>query len=113
MISSARFLIGRNGDCIGKPPLVSVTLDMDATLVPTHKRAALYCYKKFKAYQPLNCWWAEQGAMLYSEFRDGNVPHEQFRVLTDCLRYLSDGVKKVSLRSDTAGYQEELLLYCG
>ena len=81
----------------------------------THKREALFCYKKFKAYQPLNCWWAEQGAMLYSEFRDGNVPagHEQLRVLKDSLRHLPDSVKRVSLRSDTAGYQEELLLYCG
>jgi hypothetical protein len=96
-------------------PAASATLDMDATLIGTHKRDALYCYKKFKAYQPLNCWWAEQGAMLYSEFRDGNVPagHEQLRVMQDCLRHLPDSVKKVSLRSDTAGYQEELLLYCG
>jgi hypothetical protein len=45
---------------------------MDATLIETHKRDALHCYKGFKAYQPLNCWWAEQGTMLYSEFRDGN-----------------------------------------
>ena len=53
--------------------------------------------------------------MLYSEFRDGNVPagHEQLRVLKDCLPHLPDSVKAVSLRSDTAGYQEELLLYCG
>jgi hypothetical protein len=96
-------------------PAASATLDMDATLIETHKRAALFCYKKFKAYQPLNCWWAEQGAMLYSEFRDGNVPagHEQLRVLKDCLSYLPASVTKVSLRSDTAGYQEELLLYCG
>ncbi len=67
------------------------------------------------AYQPLNCWWAEQGAMLYSQFRDGNVPagHEQLRVLKESLRHLPDSMKKVSLRSDTAGYQEELLLYCG
>jgi hypothetical protein len=88
---------------------------MDATLIETHKRDALHCYKGFKAYQPLNCWWAEQGTMLYSEFRDGNVPagHEQLRVMKDCLRYLPAGVTKVSLRSDTAGYQEELLLYCG
>ena len=96
-------------------PATTATLDMDATLIETHKRDALFCYKKFKAYQPLNCWWAEQGAMLYSEFRDGNVPagHEQLRVLKDCLLHLPDSVKKVSLRSDTAGYQEELLLYCG
>ena len=96
-------------------PMTSATLDMDATLIETHKRDALHCYKGFKAYQPLNCWWAEQGTMIYSEFRDGNVPagHEQLRVLKDCLRYLPASVKKVSLRSDTAGYQEELLLYCG
>ena len=96
-------------------PSTSATLDMDATLIETHKRDALPCYKGFKAYQPLNCWWAEQGTMLYSEFRDGNVPagHEQLRVMKDCLRYLPASVTKVSLRSDTAGYQEELLLYCG
>jgi hypothetical protein len=96
-------------------PTTSATLDMDATLIGTHKREAVYCYKKFKAYQPLNCWWAEHDVMLYSEFRDGNVPagHEQLRVLKDCLAYLPASVTKVSLRSDTAGYQEELLLYCG
>ena len=96
-------------------PAATATLDMDATLIETHKREALHCYKGFKAYQPLNCWWAEQDAMLYSEFRDGNVPagHEQLRVLKDCLGYLPASVTKVSLRSDTAGYQEELLLYCG
>ena len=98
-----------------RQPVTSATLDMDATLIETHKRDALPCYKGFKAYQPLNCWWAERGMMLYSEFRDGNVPagHEQLRVMKDCLRYLPAGVKKVSMRSDTAGYQEELLLYCG
>jgi hypothetical protein len=52
---------------------------------------------------------------LYSEFRDGNVPagHEQLRVLQTSLGHLPASVTKVSLRSDTAGYQEELLLYCG
>ena len=96
-------------------PATAATLDMDATLIETHKRDALHCYKGFKAYQPLNCWWAEQGTMLYSEFRDGNVPagHEQLRVMQDCLRHLPANVNKVSLRSDTAGYQEELLLYWG
>ena len=95
--------------------VTAATLDMDATLIETHKHDALHCYKGFKAYQPLNCWWAEQGVMLYSEFRDGNVPagHEQLRMLQDSLRHLPADVTKVSLRSDTAGYQEELLLYCG
>jgi hypothetical protein len=33
--------------------------------------------------------------------------------MKESLCHLPDGVKKVSLRSDTAGYQEELLLYSG
>jgi hypothetical protein len=96
--------------------LAVATLDMDATLIETHKREALPCYKGFKAYQPLTCWWAEQGVVLHSEFRDGNVPagYQQLRVLKDCLAAAAAaGVDKVCLRSDSAGYQQDLLLYCG
>jgi len=95
-------------------PAAQATLDMDATLIETHKRAALYCYKRFKAYQPLNTWWAEQGLIVHSEFRDGNVPagFEQLRVLEEAAALLPSGVKKLYLRSDTAGYQRDLLKYC-
>jgi hypothetical protein len=96
--------------------LAVATLDMDATLIETHKREALPCYKGFKAYQPLTCWWAEQGVVLHSEFRDGNVPagYQQLRVLKDCLAAaVTTGITKVYLRSDSAGYQQDLLLYCG
>jgi hypothetical protein len=95
-------------------PKTSATLDMDATLVETRKAEALYCYKGFKSYQPLNTWWAEQGVIVHSEFRDGNVPagYEQLRVLKEALRCLPDGVEQVRLRSDTAGYQHDLLKYC-
>jgi hypothetical protein len=88
---------------------------MDATLVETGKAEALYCYKHMKAYQPLNTWWAEHGVVLDSEFRDGNVPagHQQLRVFKAALEALPAGVEKVYLRSDSAGYQQELLLYCG
>lgn len=96
-------------------PATVATVDMDATLVETHKRQALPSYKGFKAYQPLNCWWAEPGVMLYSEFRDGNVPagYEQLRVMKASLAGLPPTVTKVLLRSDSAGYQQDLLLYCG
>ncbi len=107
-----------NGDLLqavqAQRPAAQATLDMDATLVETHKRAALYCYKHFKAYQPLNPWWAEQGLIVHSEFRDGNVPagHEQLRVLEEAARLLPAGVTKLYLRSDTAAYQQDLLKYC-
>ncbi len=95
-------------------PETTATLDMDATLVETGKEEALYCYQGFKAYQPLNTYWAEQEVVLHSEFRDGNVPagHEQLRVLQEALARLPAGVERVRLRSDTAGYQHDLLAYC-
>lgn len=51
---------------------------------------------------------------MHSEFRDGNVSagYQQLRVLTEALERLPDGVDKVMLRSDTAGYQQQLLRYC-
>ena len=90
------------------------TLDMDATLIETYKKAALYCYKKFKAYQPLNVYWAEMGLMLFSEFRDGNVPasYDLLRPFKEALALVPEGVKRVYLRSDTAGYLVDLLRYC-
>lgn len=93
---------------------VVATLDLDATLVETSKKDALYCYKHFKAYQPTPVYWAEQDLLLHSEFRDGNVPagFEQLRVLKDALEFLPDGVAKVRIRSDSAGYQHDLMRYC-
>ena len=90
------------------------TLDMDATLVESTKQEALYCYKGFKGYQPLNTYWFEQDLVLHSEFRDGNVPagHEQLRVFQEVLGLLPTGVERVFLRSDTAAYQHDLLRYC-
>ena len=90
------------------------TLDMDATLIETHKQEALYCYEGYKAYQPLSTYWAEADLVVHSEFRDGNVPagFEQLRALAESLAHLPDSVEKVMLRSDTAGYQRELLKYC-
>jgi len=83
-------------------------------LAQTYKRSALYCYKKFKAYQPVNVYWDEQKILLHSEFRDGNVPAKfaLLRILKTSLDKLPPGVDTVSLRSDSAGYQEDLLRYC-
>lgn len=95
-------------------PSATATLDMDATLIESFKRAALFCYQGMRAYQPHNVWWAEQQQMLHTEFRDGNVPagHEQLRVLKEALEMLPAGVERVFMRSDSAGYQQELLEYC-
>lgn len=97
-----------------RSPKETATLDMDATLAGTNKEDALYCYDKYKAYQPLNTYWHEQDLVIHSEFRDGNVPagYQQLRVFKEALEMLPSGVEQIFLRSDTAGYQKDLLRYC-
>lgn len=89
------------------------TLDLDATLVPTTKREALYAYKDGKAYQPLQAWWVEQELLVHTEFRDGNVGagHRNLEVFLEALEALPAGVKTVRLRADTASYQSRFLRY--
>ncbi|NOQ51034.1 MAG: IS1380 family transposase [Desulfuromonadaceae bacterium] len=97
-----------------RSPQSLATLDMDATLVGSEKDQALWCYQHYKAYQPFNVYWFEQDQVILSEFRDGNVPagHQQLRLLQESLQQLPEGVEKVCVRSDTAGYQQNLLRYC-
>ncbi|MEI9479401.1 MAG: IS1380 family transposase [Deltaproteobacteria bacterium] len=113
-----RGLVNVNRDMVDfiqkRNPQKVATLDQDATLVATAKFDALYNYKGFKSYQPINTWWAEHEVVLHTEFRDGNVPagYEQLRVFEESLALLPEGVEIVRLRSDTAGYQHNLLRYC-
>jgi len=95
-------------------PSEIATLDIDATLVEANKQDALYCYKNTKAYQALNCYWAEQELVVSSEFRDGNVPagHDVLRVFKEATQMLPEGVRKVRIRSDSAACQHNLMRYC-
>jgi len=97
-----------------RSPQSRATLDMDATLVGSEKDQTLWCYQHYKAYQPFNVYWFEQDQVVLSEFRDGNVPagHQQLRLLQESLEQLPEGIEKVCVRSDTAGYQQNLLRYC-
>ena len=51
--------------------------------------------------------------MVYTEFRDGNVPagYVQKRVLEASLDNLPEGIKTVRGRFDSAGYQHDLMRY--
>jgi len=91
----------------------AATLDADATLIESHKKQALPGYKGFKAYQPLNFYWAELGMVLYGQFRDGNVPaaYGQLAAFKEALELLPPNVRKVYLRADTASYEHDLLKY--
>jgi hypothetical protein len=97
-----------------KNPKQEATLDIDSVFVETYKDDATYCYKKYKAYQGVNIYWAEEDLVLASEFRDGNVKpgYDQLRIFKEALETLPDHVTKVSHRSDSAGYQKDILTYC-
>ena len=96
-------------------PVKRATMDQDATLSNTHKSSAFFCYKGPRAFQPFNVWWDEQGVMLHTEFRDGNVyaGFDQLRVFKESLESLPQGVEEVYARSDSAGYQWDLIRYFG
>jgi hypothetical protein len=95
-------------------PQTEATLNMDASIVETSKQDALFSYKGSQSYQPLSVGWTEQDLVVYSQFRDGNVPaaFQNLEVFQKSLEMLPPGVVKVYLRSDTAGYQKDLLVYC-
>jgi hypothetical protein len=95
-------------------PQNEATLDMDASIVETSKRDALFSYQGSPSYQPLSLRWAELDLVAYSELRDGNVPagFQNLEAFQKTLEILPRGVVKVYLRSDTAAYQQELLIYC-
>ena len=101
--------------------VMSVTLDLDATIVSSGKREALYTYRAAtgevpgeKGYQPIVAYCRELGAVVHTEFRDGNVPAslDNKRFLEEALLRLPAGIREVTVRADSAGYQEDLIRYC-
>ena len=92
----------------------TITLDQDATFIPSEVQGALFNYKSQRAFEAFTTYCDEYNMVIRSEFRDGNVSpgYLQLENLRASLELLPDSVKQVRLRSDTAGYQIELLKYC-
>jgi hypothetical protein len=95
-------------------PLESITLDQDATLIPTGRQEACFNYEGERSYDAFNTYCPEYGIMAGTRYGDGNVTagYEQLEELKRVLLKLPEGVKEVSLRSDSAGYQAKLMKYC-
>jgi hypothetical protein len=87
------------------------TIDIDATILDSQKRAARWTYDGRTGFQPVVALWAEQDVVLADEFRDGNVPAGtgNRRVIEQALAALPPGVDKVRLRGDSALYEQPLL----
>jgi hypothetical protein len=50
------------------------TLDVDGTLVESHRDAATVAYDGTRGYQSVVVLWAEQDVILRDQFRDGHIP---------------------------------------
>ncbi len=95
-------------------PKEHLTLDQDATFIETEGREALCNYKGYKSYEALNTYCPEYDLVVGTRYEDGNV-HPGWRQLEEfkqVLHTLPEQVKSVALRSDSAGYQSDLLTYC-
>ena len=99
----------------------SLTIDLDATIIASGKRECLYTYRAAegsvrgeRGYQPLVAFCPEIGMAPWLEIRDGNVPAalDNRRGLDEALLQLPGEVRQVTLRTDGAGYQENVIRAC-
>jgi hypothetical protein len=107
-----------NGTLLGAlqrgAPEPTATLDVDATLVESHKAAATVAYEGTLGYQPVVVRWAEQDVIVHDEFRDGRVPAGcgNVRILERAVAALPAGVMTVRVRGDSALYDRAVLRWC-
>jgi hypothetical protein len=94
-------------------PARQATLDLDATIIESHKRDAFAHYKGGRGYQPTAVVWAEQDLVLADQYRDGNVPAgmDTLAVARRAVAALPPTVRARAFRGDSACYDEALLKY--
>ena len=101
--------------------LTHLTIDIDATIIPSGKKECLSTYRAAtgqvpyeKGFQPMMGLSPELGLILHTEMRDGNVPASKdiLRFLVEILTMLPTSITSVLVRMDSAGYQHEFMNYC-
>lgn len=87
------------------------TVDMDATIIESHKQAALPHYEGGRGYQPMLAVWAEADLVLADEFRDGNVPARQEPLTCAQMAFaaLPSDIRERYFRGDSACHENKLL----
>jgi hypothetical protein len=87
------------------------TIDQDATIIESHKQAALAHYEGGRGYQPMVAVWAEADLVLADEFRDGNVPARQAPLTCAQLAFgaLPETIKERYFRGDSACHENDLI----
>lgn len=91
-------------------PLV---LDIDASLIESHKSIAEYTYKMFPGFTPM-IGHINGGYVIHSEFRSGNIApaDNNLTFVKRCEDKLPKESKLKYLRADSASYQAKLFDYC-
>lgn len=87
------------------------TVDLDATIIESHKREALMTYEGDPGYQPVLAVWAEADVILADQLRDGNVPahKDPLSVAQAAFRALPSSVTEYYFRGDTASHEHRLV----
>ena len=87
------------------------TIDQDATIIESHKQAALAHYEGGRGYQPMVALWAEADLVVADEFRDGNVPARQAPLTCAQMAFtaLPETVQTRYFRGDSACHENELI----
>ena len=91
-------------------PLV---LDIDASVIESHKSIAEYTYKMFPGFTPM-IGHINGGYIIHSEFRSGNIAPADHNLsfIQRCEAQLLKEKKIAFVRADSASYQAELFDYC-
>lgn len=89
----------------------TATLDIDGTIIESHKKEALPHYQGGRGYQPVVAYWAEASLAVWDEFRDGNVPGHMraFEQAVAAFSCLPAQVTDRKMRADVALYSPPLL----
>ena len=91
-------------------PLV---LDIDASVIESHKSEADYTYKMVPGYTPM-IGHINGGYVIHSEFRSGNIApaDTNLEFVQHCIEQLPATQRLAYLRADSASYQHRLFDYC-
>jgi hypothetical protein len=96
-----------------RKPQKIATLDIDATIIHSSKKAAKRSYDGERGYQPVLVLWAEQDVIIADEFRDGNVPAGMgnLRIIQKAVAALPGKFDEIRLRGDSALYEHDAMTW--
>ena len=89
----------------------TLTVEVDATVVESSNKRALWTYKGTRGYQPQMAYVPELGVWVKDQFRDGNVPsnYEVTPFVQNVVFRLQGLARHIRLRADSAYYNDKLL----